>query len=439
MKINSSIYNSFTANLNGCDTVMYILSLDSSNSRKVIGYNDDYNGTGDFNWGRASRVKQYYNADNVPKCIFVSSYASSSSGTADIYAMCEGTYTNLSMLPNFKSDDSIVSDPYHSNYSLAYNCISYSGGITSEWINPQMTYYGGSLTPWYNEDNVVALDNYYGNNPPRYAGATTYEVTTNESDAVVNVYKNGDLWTHASVRKPANNQLHGYAWESKLGFNVRVFHALNSLDYDNPNTIQAYGHIERRYRIADDQSTNTVSTHALSTTSSEEISFDVSAELGLTKVQDISISNTESDYLKERIKKLNNEVIYTYNELYNNWVNRIMNDSMLSLMSNSIYFTQTTEYQTLRNYIKNNKCLVYLIIEQYLNEEPNIFSLTLFNDNVVENNPKTLELANSIRIANNKISYQSLNTSTYIAPTFKTNALCFIKEVLNEENKMLLE
>ena len=37
------------------------------------------------------------------------------------------------------------------------------------------------LLPWYNSNNVIALDNFYGNNPPRYSGAMTYEVTTNEN------------------------------------------------------------------------------------------------------------------------------------------------------------------------------------------------------------------------------------------------------------------
>ncbi len=104
-----------------------------------------------------------------------------------------------------------------------------SGGITSEWINPNFTLVGGYLTPWYNKDNQVAFDNFYGNNPQRYIGATTYSVTDNETDAVINVYKNGDTWTHASVRKPANNQMHGYAWESKLGTAERIFHTLHSL------------------------------------------------------------------------------------------------------------------------------------------------------------------------------------------------------------------
>ena len=54
------------------------------------------------------------------------------------------------------------------------------------------------LLPWYNSNNVIALDNFYGNNPPRYSGAMTYEVTTNENDAIVNVYQNGNEWTQVN-------------------------------------------------------------------------------------------------------------------------------------------------------------------------------------------------------------------------------------------------
>lgn len=115
-------------------------------------------------------------------------------------------FTNKSdietLFPNLKLDDSIIS----ASESKAYNCIAYSGGLSSAWIDPELTsQYTKYLSPWYNEDNEKALDNFYGNNPPRYKGATTYEVTTNENESVINVYKLGDKWTHAAVKRPGNN------------------------------------------------------------------------------------------------------------------------------------------------------------------------------------------------------------------------------------------
>ena len=74
--------------------------------------------------------------------------------------------------------------------------------------------------------------------------------------------------------------------------------------------------------------------------------------------------------------------------------------------------------------------MVELIISMYLNDSSNVFIITLFNDKVVCKNEKSLKIANSIRENNNIISYASENSDTYVAPTFDTNARCFIKEIL---------
>lgn len=431
------IYNSFTANLNNCDTVMYAFSEDTSNNtKKVIGYNDDYSGSGDFYWGRASRIKQSYDNNNKPRYIFVSAYfESTSNGYADIYGLCKGTYSSVTF-PNLKEDDSIVSAPY----TMAYNCIAYSGGLTNEWINPQLTLANNNniyLTPWYNEDNEKALDNFYGNNPPRYEGATTYTVTNNPSESVINVYKNGNQWTHASVRKPGNNQPHGYGWESKLGNGPRVFHALNSLDNDDTDSKSAYGHVERRYKIAD---SNTKSaSYNLAKTNINEITFEDSVELGLTKVQNINIENNELNLLNNELKLLSNNEKNEFDVLYSDWINKILNDDELSVVSNSAIFIQIDEYKKLSQYIDNNNKLLYYIIDEYINSEQDVFITTLFNDKVVANNEKTIEAANNIRNKNNNISARSINDSVYIAPTYETNALCFIKEILNDESGAIFE
>lgn len=426
MYINSSyMYNSFISATNNLDTVMFAISEDESSDKKVIGYNDDYSGDGDYNWGRASRIKQTYTKDNKPRYIFVTSFSPTLTGSADIYGMCEGSYSNTRMFPNLNADDSIISAPD----TKAYNCIAYSGGITSEWINPDFTLVGGCLTPWYNEDNQIAFDNFYGNNPPRYVGATTYSVTENESDAVINVYKKGASWTHASVRKPANDQMHGYAWESKLGSAERVFHSLHSLD--NDEYASAYGLIERRYKIAENDSNAISSAYSSNSFKNNEITFDESVEAGLTVVQDIEITYKETDILNNKIKEIASGEISEFDRLYFDWINKVSNDEVLSVLSDSTYYIQTSEYDKLSDLIDNNEELVYVIINKYLNEDADVFLTTLFNDKVIKKNTKTLELANAIRIENNKVSMESLDDKVYIAPTYETNVICFIKDILS--------
>lgn len=425
---NKKTYNSFTVNSNNFDTIMYILSENSVSDRKVIGYNDDYRDDSDFNWGLASRVQQSYSTNNTPKYVFVSSYNPTISDTVDIYGMCKETYSNQNMFPNLKSDDAMISAPG----SYSYNCISYSGGITHEWINPDLTFSGGTLSPWYNENNEIALDNYYGNIPPRYVGATTYEVTDNANESVVNVYKKGTKWTHASVRKPANNQMHGYAWESKLGHQERIFHPRNSLD--NESYENAYGHIEKMYKIAETNSTTSISTYNLRSIQNEDISFEESVEARLTEVQNIELTDSEKKSLKIKIDNINDNAIDKFNILYDKWTEKILNDNFLFASNNVSDFIHTSEYKELSNLIDKNNNLSYLIINQYLNNDSDVFINTLFNDKVVSKNSNTVELANTIRKQNNKISTESFESSTYIAPTYNTNALCFIKEFLNDES-----
>lgn len=426
MYINNYInYNSFTVT-NNIDTVMYVLSEDETKNKKVIGYNDDYNGGGTYNWYRASRIKQKYSRDNKPRYIFVTSFSPTITGNVDIYGMCKDSYSNVSMFPNLNEDDSIIS----ASKTTAYNCISYSGGITSEWINPNFTLVGGYLTPWYNKDNQVAFDNFYGNNPPRYIGATTYSVTDNETDAVINVYKNGDTWTHASVRKPANNQMHGYAWESKLGAAERIFHTLHSLD--NDENASGYGHIERRYKIKDKF---TLKSDSYSKMNLNDITFEKSVKEGLTAIQNIEINDKEIYLLENIIQDINSNEISEFNRLYFDWINKILDDNVLSVLSDSSYYLNIPEYKKLSDFIDSNEKIIYLVINKYINEDTaDVFLTTLFNDKVVKKNTSTLELANDIRIKNNEISMKSLDDDIYIAPTYKTNVICFIKAILSDSN-----
>lgn len=441
---NNDIYNSFTANDGDCDTVMYILSENTSNNKKVIGYNDDYNGNGDFYWGTSSRVKQYYNNNNKPRYIYVTSYSESSTGIADIYGICNGTYVK-SEFPNLKEDDSIVSAPSSRNY----NCIAYSGGLTHEWINPNFkTSGGGFLLPWYNDNPIIALDNYYGNNPPRYIGAITYTVTTNPLDAVVNVYKNGDSWTHASVRKPANNQPHGYAWESKLGINERIFHDLNSLS-NISNATSTYGNIERRYKIE-------MSSYTFNSDECNYISFDDSVKEGNTQLLNVKFSNDELDYLFSKFDSVDISKRKRFYFLINELQERITKDPKLNVISDSTIYADTNEYKILSDYIDKNIDLIYCILCDKVERRNSVITDLLFNDKVVNRNLKTISIANNVRERNNAISIASLdiddstkkkvtsdnklNTySGYIAPSYNSNVICFIKDLIreNSEGKIL--
>ena len=108
---------------------------------------------------------------------------------------------------------------------------------------------------------------------------------------------------------------------------------------------------------------------------------------------------------------------------------------MLSVLSDSSYYLNIPEYKKLSDFIDSNEKIIYLVINKYINEDTaDVFLTTLFNDKVVKKNTSTLELANDIRIKNNEISMKSLDDDIYIAPTYKTNVICFIKAILSDSN-----
>lgn len=143
--------NYFTCYLTG-DSRLWIEDK-SSFPGCIRAYNDDYWGSGDFNWGLASRLKK---ALSMPiRSALVSSYSSyNPTGKCDMYMNC-GNSDIMPWFENLKADDAIRSAPA----SGVYNCISWSGGITTDWYWPP-TDYGET---WYDTDDLTAFDNYYGN------------------------------------------------------------------------------------------------------------------------------------------------------------------------------------------------------------------------------------------------------------------------------------
>ena len=440
---NNNTYNSFTTDTS-CDIIMCVIGEDNSSSylnRKIIGYNDDYRGEGDYYWCVASRLEQEY-TDSNPRYVFVSLFSNTNPQTVDVYGMCKGKYPKTNQFPNIKEDDLIVS----ASPSTYYNCIAYSGGITVQWVNPT-----SHLSPWYNSNTITAFDNFYGNNPPRYSEAMTYTVTSNTDEAVINLYKHNNSFTHASVRKPGNNQLHGYAWESKIGPAERVFHDINSLNNNDSNYEYAYGHIERRYKIANGNSTKGLNSN---------ITCEESLKLGLTKVQNINMNEKEISILSKKVGAISQKEKDLLNNAIYKWKTSVLSDVNLKTVSNSSLFMNTAEYKNLSNLIDTNLNYLYYIIEMFINRSDDVFLNTLLDDKIVSRNTKTINTATSIREEKNSISrasyirknvenksdsatlvtsdcnIDSANNTVYIAPTYRTNALSFIKVLLND-NKIL--
>lgn len=224
------VYNTFVCSKGG-DPMVWIESY--GNPSGIIAYNDDYQGNGDFDWGRWARINKKYSV--AGNAVLLSQYSSYQPEVlCNVYIKCKKSSVNnvtyAGSFPYLKEDDAIMSAPE----SRTYNCISWSGGITSYWEWPPSTH-----SNFYDPDPLRAFDKFYASRGLTRVGANAENGTV----ALWAIVRNGKReYTHASVRDGADGNLHGYDWESKPGALARTFHPRNGVRGNS------YGEIVEYYR-----------------------------------------------------------------------------------------------------------------------------------------------------------------------------------------------
>ena len=390
------VYNSFTTN-STTDTRMWI-EEGSSLPGKIHTFNDDYNGTGDFDWGTCSRIKKQYTRE--VNAVLLSSYASSDPrGRCDLYMKCME-----SDLPEYfeflEEDDAIQSAPATLDYQ--YNCISWSGAITSYWEWPPY-----ETSSFYSPDPLTAFDNFYASRGLTRTGA-------NANNGVVALWayvgSNGyHDYSHASVRNGADNNRHGYDWESKAGALMRSFHPRDAVRGDY---IEGYGEIVEYYIK------NTASTTSLMTLE-EEIAN------GTTKVEYIDLTSEEKGYLSENINTISSDVMQQFNALYNSWKNIVSNTKH----SNPYHIANCEEYRNVLAFCSSHDELLYALYDKVCKGE--LAAMILVGDLTFEDNQSVLE--NVRESASESTTRSGIKT---IRP-LQSNNIAYIKELLALENVSL--
>jgi hypothetical protein len=294
--------NFFTSHIS-TDTRIWIES-GSGFPGKIIAYNDDYYGDGDWNWGLASRVKQTF-SDPVGATL-ISAYSSNSPvGNCDLYMGCQNSNI-MNYFPNLEADDAIQSAPY----DYTYNCISWSVGIFEDWSWPS----------GFGSDFSVVED-FYENYGYTATGA-------NSSNSVVDLWAyNGD-YTHASVTKPGNDHPHGYDWESKPGALMRTFHPRNSLEGSS------YGEVVDYFIESSFKSTSLLA---------EKIAK------GTDVIENVEFTSAEDKYIEEKVNSLDNKEILE--EKYTAWKNTWTNPD-IAIHSNPRKYAESDEYDEFIEYCK---------------------------------------------------------------------------------------
>lgn len=264
--------------------------------------------------------------------------------------------------PNLTDDDAIRSAPN----TGTYNCISWSGGITSSWVWPP-----SSLSTYNCSNNnlLLCFDNFYSNNPVRYPGAWNYTRTgATVNNSVVDLWKTASSYTHASVFKPGNNHPHGYDWESKPGSTNRTFHPRNALEQPN-----WYGAVSNYYRPT--------GTFARTAGAENAITSDADAiRMGLAVHPKAELSKTTDEKLTRLSNRIPPGIINAFEVLYKRWSDTKQANSSLS---DPWQYCQNREYKTLENFANANHYPVMLLIfDKFVRSEDHLcgnllLSLTL--------------------------------------------------------------
>lgn len=311
------------------------------------GYNDDYSTSGSWGWGTASRIKKNYTGSVTTT--FVCAYSLGTTGTCDMYMGNPNSdvySTNYSEFPLLKADDAIKTAPGTGQY----NCTSWAGGVTSTWIWPPQW----SSQYCCNPDNTKldCFDNFYGNYPiSRFPGAWNYTRTgATAENSVVDLWKYGATYTHASVRKPGNGNPHGYDWESKPGGLTRTLHPRNALE--GPG----YGVVGNYYKAT--------GTYASLTAGDKAYNSDEEAiQAGVAVVENAQLTAKATGKLNRLTTNIDKRTTARFNELYEAWKK--------TWQANAIYsdpdmYCRNAEFEALAAYCNSNYKTIYLVFDKYI-------------------------------------------------------------------------
>jgi len=371
--------NYFTCFLTG-DSRLWIESYEPALEGRILGFNDDYYGGGDFNWGLNARVKKSY-PQRMWNC-FVSTYSSYyPTGTCDLYMRCKNSniyYPNMPYFPNLKADDAIMSAPA----SGIYNCISWSGGITSYWEWPL-----SSGSRYYVQGNPLAsFDNYYGNNPVRYSGSEGWTYTrtgatssNNQIDlwSLNGIYTHGSVnarWDNITIRTPANEHPHGYDWESKPGMLMRTFHPRYALSGSS------YGNVDKYYKWIN---------IPLLKSNLKFITSEESIRLGLSILDNVEFSEFELSRISLLSEELNIDELKEFDYKYETWRSTWNNDQV-KIHSDPQKYAKSEEYFQFFNYcIVKDKKVLPLLLEKL--NQGDLFVIVPLEDLTYTGNEKLME------------------------------------------------
>lgn len=382
------IYNSFTCYSNG-DPRLWV--EEGASPGRVTAFNDDYSDCSDYDWDLNARViKQYTSNSNT---IHLSSGSSASPTTVcDIYTNC----LSSSIVSN--STNFIQSAPD----TPIYNCIAWSGGIYSAHIWPPSVF--SSIT----SDPLCAFDLFYS--MERYPGCSRFTRTnpaTHDYDVVL--WANGNYngypnYTHASVKKGADNNAHGFCWESKCGSDIRVYHP-EGVSMSN------YGQVVEYYKRIDSNS-------------SGSLTLEEAIANGDAVMENVQFTSDEENYLVAKLSAIEIGDMTQFEILYEKW-SQIWNNTVYS---NPDQIADCDEYRELLSLCKTNDNLKFAIFKKL--GAGDVCATCLVKDLTLQSKENKEKLK---QIIVEKTKCGKTDSGATIVYTIISNAMSYVKELLAEE------
>ena len=252
-------------------------------------------------------------------------------GSCDVYCgLIDAPSKYLTKFPNLKSGDAILLG----EDNASYNSAAWAGGIIKKNIWIGNTSYG---LPY----GWASWDNYFANNPLRYIGAKSYSRTGTGELAVVMYSKDNTMSgvSHFAVTNHANDRMHGFAYDSKIGSWGRITHETNSLngtEYGQPYVM-----------YYEDES----ATSASAKSKERVYTLQNSIEDGLTVEKDVPLDTEEAAAIQQAVLRKETKML-TFEQLFQQWADAV--DAGSPLQENLFSLLDSEQGQALIDYGKRH-------------------------------------------------------------------------------------
>ena len=393
-------YNTFTCKSIG-DPVVWIEDGPGIPG-KIMAFNDNYeNNGGTFAWGNDARTNMKY-PRTAYSALLSTAHSYNPTGKCDLYMKCKNVdfaswrEEDRDDFPLLTVEDAIQSSPA----TPVYNCFSWAGGITSYWEWPE-----DESSSYFYPIYWVAYTDYLASR-----GYTPVSAT--QDNGVVALWGLGndddmDNWViqHASIRKGADANAHGYDWESKMGSLERIFHPRDALEGFSYGRIVAYFRKDPSLGYA--------------MTLEEEIAD------GTSKIEYTNFNTDEKAYLAAKIDGISDNVLAQFNTLYAQWKSVTENTPY----SSPDRIANCDIYRKTLSHCQSHPELIYAVYAKL--EEGGIAAAKLVKDLTLDKNRDVME-----RIRKSNPSGKTRNGVKVYRPML-SNTVAYVKELLAKESKAL--